>query len=85
VTHSPLTAWGRAYQAWRDGSTAQASGDTMSKHGDEQFDKLYNYTLEHPLPNVRFARIDYMNVTYITTKWAVWRSVALYNVRVCPG
>jgi hypothetical protein len=24
------------------------------------------------IPHVRFGRIDYINVTSITTKWAVW-------------
>jgi hypothetical protein len=46
----------------------------MSKFADQRFDQLYNYTLDQGgLPNVRFGRIDYMNVTYLTTKWNVWR------------
>ncbi|KAF9006746.1 hypothetical protein BDQ17DRAFT_1352322 [Cyathus striatus] len=37
------------------------------------FDKAFNETQElNDLPNVRWGRIDYLNVTYITTKWNVW-------------
>ncbi|KAG9317775.1 hypothetical protein JVU11DRAFT_1995 [Chiua virens] len=45
----------------------------VSKFVDESFDAAYNYTLEKgDLEHVRFGRIDYLDVTYITTKWAVW-------------
>lgn len=45
----------------------------VSKFVDSVFDATYNYTLEQgELPHVRFGRIDYLNVTSITTKWAVW-------------
>ena len=41
---------------------------------DEQFDIAYNDTLiAEDLPNVQWGRIDYLNVTYLTTKWNVWR------------
>jgi hypothetical protein len=40
---------------------------------DESFDAAYNYTLEKgDLEHVRFGRIDYLDVTAITTKWVVW-------------
>jgi hypothetical protein len=55
-------------------STAQSSGDSISKFSDQRFDELYNVTLDRGgLPHVRMARIDYLNVTYLTTKWNVWR------------
>lgn len=45
----------------------------VSKFVDQVFDATYNYTLEKgELPHVRFGRIDYLNVTSITTKWSVW-------------
>ncbi|KAH7926805.1 hypothetical protein BV22DRAFT_1032552 [Leucogyrophana mollusca] len=45
----------------------------VSKFVDNVFDATYNYTLaKGDLPHVRFGRIDYLNVTSITTKWAVW-------------
>lgn len=40
------------------------------------FDQAYNLTqLEGDLPEVRWGRIDYINVTSITTKWGVWQYV----------
>ncbi|KAN0097133.1 hypothetical protein V8E55_001579 [Tylopilus felleus] len=45
----------------------------ISKFVDESFDAAYNYTLEKgDLDHVRFGRIDYLDVTAITTKWVVW-------------
>ncbi|KAH7912949.1 hypothetical protein BJ138DRAFT_1082587 [Hygrophoropsis aurantiaca] len=45
----------------------------VSKFVDNIFDATYNYTLaKGDLSHVRFGRIDYLNVTSITTKWAVW-------------
>lgn len=45
----------------------------ISKFVDESFDAAYNYTLEKgDLQHVRFGRIDYLDVTAITTKWIVW-------------
>jgi hypothetical protein len=46
----------------------------MSKVADTRFDAVYNASVAAgDLPHVRFGRIDYMNVTYLTTKWNVWR------------
>jgi hypothetical protein len=40
------------------------------------FDSAFNVTeLEGGLPGVRWGRIDYLNVTAITTKWAIWQYV----------
>ncbi|PBK93860.1 hypothetical protein ARMGADRAFT_1079355 [Armillaria gallica] len=57
-------------------SSASASRqDGISKFVDEAFDDAYNQTLvAEDLPNVRWGRIDYFNVTYITTKWGVWQA-----------
>jgi hypothetical protein len=44
---------------------------------DKEFDQAYNTSLvENDLPHVRWGRIDYINVTYITSKWAIWKYVA---------
>lgn len=60
-------------------STAQGSG--ISLYADKQFDEAYNTTLsENDLPHVRWGRIDYLNVTYITTKWAVWNAPVVIAV-----
>jgi hypothetical protein len=58
------------------GSSTQGSG--ISLFADKQFDEAYNTTvIETDLPHVRWGRVDYMNVTYITTKWAVWKCVVM--------
>jgi hypothetical protein len=58
-------------------SSAQGSG--ISLFADKEFDEAYNTTvIENDLPHIRWGRIDYMNVTYLTTKWAVWKCVVLF-------
>ncbi|KAI9467109.1 hypothetical protein BJY52DRAFT_1236490 [Lactarius psammicola] len=62
-------------------SASSAQGSGISLYADKQFDEAYNTTLiENDLPHVRWGRIDYMNVTYITTKWAVWNAPVLVAV-----
>jgi len=52
-----------------------AKQDPISKFFDEIFDSTFNETqIAGDLPNLRWGRIDYFNVTAITTKWAVWQS-----------
>jgi len=47
---------------------------------DQVFDSAYNETLHgNDLPNVRWGRIDYLNVTYLTTKWNVWQCACPHN------
>ena len=46
----------------------------MSRMVDAAFDEAYNQTIvSDDLPNVRWGRIDYMAVTYLTTKWSLWQ------------
>ncbi|KAF9266186.1 hypothetical protein L218DRAFT_858848 [Marasmius fiardii PR-910] len=46
----------------------------MSPMIDDIFDQEFNDTIiANDLPNVRWGRLDYLNVTYVTTKWAVWQ------------
>jgi hypothetical protein len=53
-----------------------AKEDTISKLVDQVIDTAYNTTVEKgDLPNVRWGRIDYFNVTTVTTKWALWQCV----------
>lgn len=48
----------------------------LSKFADKFFDKAYNLTLENnDLHNVRWGRVDYLNVTELTTKWIIWQYV----------
>lgn len=58
-----------------------AKQEGVSKYLDQVFDSAYNQTLlAGDLPNVKWGRIDYLNVTYITTKWGVWQYVhSQYN------
>jgi hypothetical protein len=52
-----------------------AKQDGVSKFLDDVFDSAYNKTqLKGDLPNVRWGRVDYLNVTAITTKWALWQA-----------
>ncbi|KAF8272089.1 hypothetical protein EI94DRAFT_1697671 [Lactarius quietus] len=62
-------------------SSAQSSGSAISLYADKEFDEAYNTTLiENDLPHIRWGRIDYMNVTYITSKWAVWNAPMIIAV-----
>lgn len=61
--------------------STQGSGSGISLYADKEFDDAYNTTLiENDLPHLRWGRIDYMNVTYITTKWAVWKCVVILRI-----
>jgi len=62
-------------------TAASGQSSSVSLFADQQFDAAYNTTLiENDLPHVRWGRIDYMSVTYITTKWVVWRPPMLVAV-----
>jgi hypothetical protein len=46
----------------------------MSKFVDEAFDAAYKAALEAgDAPYVKWARIDYLAVTELTTEWMVWK------------
>jgi hypothetical protein len=68
----------RLYPKLSNISSVTASGqEGVSKYLDEVFDEAYSATLlAGDLRNVRWGRIDYLNVTAITTKWAVWQYVS---------
>lgn len=41
---------------------------------DEMFDEAYDISAkEDDLPHVKWGRIDYVDVTALTTKWVVWQ------------
>lgn len=57
-----------------DSTTTSTQRTGLSAFLDEQFNEAFNESLiEQDLPNVRWGRIDYLNVTRLTTKWAVWK------------
>jgi len=54
----------------------------ISKYMDQVFDSAFNETqLAGDLPNVKWGRIDYLNVTHITTKWGIWQAPYLVIVK----
>ncbi|KAJ7639546.1 hypothetical protein FB45DRAFT_703754, partial [Roridomyces roridus] len=59
-------------------STTSNRQEGISKFVDAIFDETYNATVvAGDLPHVRFARIDYLNVTYVTTRWNLWNAPAI--------
>lgn len=63
-----------SYMLIHSSTVTSGQPDSVSKYIDDVFDQTFNHTLEQGgLPHVRFGRIDYMDVTAITTKWAVWK------------
>ena len=56
-------------------STIQADQPRgLSQMFDEKFDEAYDISAkENDLPHVKWGRIDYVNVTALTTKWGVWQ------------
>ncbi|KAI0080869.1 hypothetical protein K474DRAFT_1657374 [Panus rudis PR-1116 ss-1] len=60
----------------------QSAAGGVSKFLDESFDSAFNTSLiENDLPDVRWGRIDYFNVTYLTTKWNIWQAPFLVAIR----
>ena len=61
-------------------SVTSAKQDGISKYLDEVFDKAFDDSqVAGDLPHVKWGRVDYMNVTYITTKWGIWQCVQSSN------
>jgi hypothetical protein len=56
-------------------STIQADQPRgLSQMFDEKFDEAYDISVkENDLPHVKWGRVDYITVTALTTKWAVWQ------------
>ena len=50
------------------------SQDPVSSYFDSTFDGAYNLTRDAAdAPNLRWGRIDYLDVTEITTRWVIWK------------
>jgi hypothetical protein len=72
-SHPPYRS--KANPSFSTGQMSQPEG--LSKFVDKYFDGAYNLTMEkNDLPNVRWGRIDYLNVTELTTRWNIWQYVA---------
>ncbi|KAF9481872.1 hypothetical protein BDN70DRAFT_830346 [Pholiota conissans] len=76
IVNEPMTSEEEQERVWIFVITVTASKqDGISKFLDNVFDTAYNESqLAGDLPHVRWGRIDYLNVTYVTTKWAVWQA-----------
>ncbi|KAG9086034.1 hypothetical protein FRC06_003308 [Ceratobasidium sp. 370] len=56
--------------------------DTMSRLVDEAFDTAYREAVEAgDAPHVKWARVDYLAVTELTTEWMVWKPPTLIVIR----
>lgn len=54
--------------------------DPVSTYFDKTFDGAYNLTVEAgDLKHVKWARIDYLAVTEITTRWGIWKYARLLS------
>jgi len=54
------------------------SQDPISSYFDSTFDGAYNLTRDAAdAPNVRWGRVDYLDVTEITTRWGIWKAPML--------
>ncbi|KAF9057814.1 hypothetical protein BJ165DRAFT_1329112, partial [Panaeolus papilionaceus] len=76
ITNEPLTEQEERDRVWILAITVTSTGqEGVSKYVDQVFDSAYNKSqIAGDLPNVKWGRIDYLNVTYITTKWNVWQA-----------
>ncbi|KAG6832353.1 hypothetical protein H0H87_001817 [Tephrocybe sp. NHM501043] len=76
IVNEPLTPKEEQDRTWIIViSVTTGRQDGVSLFVDQVFDEAYNQTLiEGDLPNVRWGRIDYLNVTTITTKWSIWHA-----------
>ncbi|KAF8204767.1 hypothetical protein BJ912DRAFT_939257 [Pholiota molesta] len=76
IVNEPMTPEEEKERVWIFVISVTASKqEGVSKYLDNVFDSAFNEThIAGDLPHVRWGRIDYMNVTYVTTKWAVWQA-----------
>ncbi|KAG6910797.1 hypothetical protein DXG01_007686 [Tephrocybe rancida] len=76
IVNEPLTPQEEQDRTWIIViSVTTGRQDGVSLFVDKVFDEAFNETLvAGDLPNVRWGRIDYLNVTGITTKWSIWHA-----------
>lgn len=56
--------------------------DPISKDVDAIYDQAFNVTLEaNDTPHVKWGRVDYMDVTRVTTEWMVWKAPIMVVAR----
>ncbi|KAE9407292.1 hypothetical protein BT96DRAFT_809725 [Gymnopus androsaceus JB14] len=77
IVNEELTPEEEKNRTWIIAVSASATnqGGGISQFVDKIFDETYNETIiAGDLPNLRWGRIDYLNVTYLTTLWGVWQA-----------
>ncbi|KAF4619723.1 hypothetical protein D9613_004943 [Agrocybe pediades] len=76
IVNEPLTEEEEKKRVWVIViSVTSARNEGVSRLLDDFFDASYDKSIEEgDLPDVRWGRIDYLNVTAITTKWNVWQA-----------
>ncbi|KAF8969393.1 hypothetical protein BDZ97DRAFT_1795371 [Flammula alnicola] len=76
IVNEPLTEQEEKDRVWIIViSVTTANQEGISKYLDNVFDAAFNEThLAGDLPHVKWGRIDYLNVTHITTKWGIWQA-----------
>lgn len=76
-----MLSWSSAYV-----SSSIGMQDPVSSFFDKTFDGAHNLTVQAgDLKNVRWARIDYLEVTDITTRWGIWKSVLFSLLCLLPS
>ncbi|KAF7352317.1 hypothetical protein MVEN_01195400 [Mycena venus] len=79
VVNEPMSEEEEEKRVWAivvSATTSRQEG--LSKFIDKAFDDAFNETvIADDLPHVRWARIDYLNVTYVTTKWSLWTAPSI--------
>ncbi|KAG7097453.1 hypothetical protein E1B28_004798 [Marasmius oreades] len=74
IVNEPLTEEEEKARTWVLIVSGDYSQGGLSPVIDGIFDQEFNETMTvNDLPHVRWARIDYLKVTYLTTKWATWQ------------
>jgi len=74
VVNETLTAAEEDKRVWFIVVTVTANGqEGISKFVDSVYDSAFDMSVKAgDLPHVRWGRIDYFNVTAVTTKWNIW-------------
>ncbi|KAH7105635.1 hypothetical protein BKA62DRAFT_690379 [Auriculariales sp. MPI-PUGE-AT-0066] len=78
VVHEVMTREEEEDRVWALVISGGPQSTPTSKWVDQQFDEAFNISqIAGDLKHVRWGRINYNDVTYLTTKWAVWKAPVL--------
>jgi len=72
IVNEPMTEEEEKTRVWVIVVSTKQEG--ISRFLNEVFDKAFNESqIAGDLPHVKWGRVDYTKVAYITTKWGVWQ------------